>query len=88
VINILHGKGDQLWMTKSFEEDRLKALDDRTLFTDAELTTLELTESQGQGKYDVDTWSIKQYPFPLETSIRKRIKIDIRKAKPKIGGAD
>ena len=75
-------------MTKKFEEDRLKALDDRTLFTEAELTTLEITENQGQGKYDVDTWSMKQYPFPIETTIRKKIEIDTRKALPKVGSAD
>ena len=75
-------------MTKEFEADRNDALDDRTKFTNAELSTLEITDSQGYGKYDVDTWAIKQYPFPINTKIRKKIEIDIRKAKPKIGGAD
>jgi len=85
---MLHGRGEQNWMTKTFEIDRLKALNDRTLFTDAELTELEITENQGQGKYDVDTWSVKQYPFPMNTSVRKKIKIDTRKSRPEVGGAD
>ena len=85
---MLNGRGEQNWMTKTFEIKRLKALQDRTLYTDAELTELGLTENQGQGKYDVDTWAVVQNPFPVNTSVRKKIEIDVRKSRPQIGGAD
>jgi len=85
---MLHGRGEQYWMTKTYEDDRLKALDDRTLFTDEDLDELDIEDTQGVGKYDVDTWTVKQNPFPINTSVRKKIKIDVRKSRPQVGGAD
>ena len=76
--SILHGKGNQKFLTKEYEEDRQKALEDRTRFTDAELTDLEITVDQGRGKTDHRKYEIWQWPFPTNQKVRKRKKINIK----------
>ena len=83
---MLHGKGPQYWMTKKYERLRRNALEDRTRYTDSELTELEIDEFDGRGKTDVDTYTVKQDPFPVDASIRSKKNIDIRRAHPEIGG--
>ena len=82
VIIVLHGRGSQNWMTNDFETDRRKALHDRTKFTDAELEDLEIEEGQGGGRTNEDTYIIKTFPFPIDTS---RSYVDIRD-RPKVCG--
>lgn len=72
-------------MTKSYEDDRKKALEDRTKFTDSELSNLEIEAYQGTGRTNPDTYIIKQYPYPTNGSIRTRQKIDTRTAVHKLG---
>jgi hypothetical protein len=74
----LHGKGNQKFLTKDYEEDRQRALEDRTRFSEDELTNLEITTDQGRGKTDHRRYEIWQWPFPIDRTIRKRKKIDIR----------
>ena len=70
------------FLTKEFEEDRQRALEDRTRYTDAELDTLGITATQGGGETNDDSYEIKTFPFPLAES---HDKIDIRKVDPRIG---
>jgi len=82
-----HGKGSQYWMTKSYEDDRQRGLEDRSKFTTAELEELDITSpSQGGGKTNSDSYEIDQFPFPMDQSIRQRKTIDLREEDPSIGG--
>ena len=79
---VLSGKGSMAFLTQEFEEDRQRALEDRTRFTDAELDTLGITATQGGGETDEDSFEIKTFPYPLD---KAREKIDIREVDPRIG---
>ena len=81
---VLNGRGTQKFLTKSFEEDRQKALENRNRYTDAELEYLEITADQGRGRTDYRKYQMKQW-IPLSVSIRSRKKIDLRE-RPQIGG--
>lgn len=81
---MLTGRGNQKFLKKSYEEDRQKALEERTKFTDDELTDLEITTDQGRGKTNYRKYQMLQW-IPLDVTIRKRKKIDLRE-KPQIGG--
>ena len=72
-------------MTQKYEDDRKKALEDRTKFTDKELENLEIEAYQGTGRTNPDTYIIKQYPYPIDGSIRTRQKVDTRQVVPKLG---
>ena len=64
---MLHGYGpDQRFLKKSYEEDRQKALLDRTKFTDAELEELEISVSEGAGNTDRSNTEIYQFPYPMD----------------------
>lgn len=82
---MLHGYGDQKFLKKSYAEDRQKALDDRTRFTDDELTELEIGATDGTGRTRRDITEIYQFPFPTDTTIRPRRKINIKDVDPTIG---
>jgi hypothetical protein len=81
---MLHGKGNQAFLTESFEEERQKGLKEKTNLTEEEQDYYEISGSQGGGSTLSDTFLIKQYPFPEDTTIRRRIKIDIR-TYPEVG---
>ena len=85
MINLLHGKGNQAILTKKRESERQSALLDRTGLTADEILTLELTESQGRGRTNPDTYNIKQFPFPTDSSIKPKETIDIRRVRPELG---
>ncbi len=53
-------------------------MEDRTRFTDDELTDLGITNDQGRGKTDHRKYEIWQWPFPTDPKIRRKKKIDIR----------
>ena len=82
---MLHGKGTQAILTKTRESERQDALLDRTGLSADEILTLELTASQGCGRTDPDTYTIKQNPFPIDTTIKPKETIDIRKVLPELG---
>jgi len=88
---MLHGKGignwnstSQSWMTKSYEETRQKAMEDKSKYTDKELKIYEISGAQGGGMTNHEKFEVKQFPFPTDPSIRKKETIDIRKVDPKI----
>ena len=82
---MLHGNGpNQRFLRKSYEKDRQKALEDRTRYTDDELANLNITNDQGRGKTDYRKYQMLQW-ISLDTSIRKRKRIDLRD-RPQIGG--
>jgi len=84
---VIDGKGSQNFLTKSYESDRQKALEDRTKYTDAELASVEITTVDvGGGKTLDDTYEFKQYLYPMDTSIRPKEKLDLRDVDPSIGG--
>jgi len=82
---MLNGNGpNQRFLRKSYEEDRQKALEDRTRYTDDELTELEITNDQGRGKTDYRKYQMYQW-VPMNQKIRKKQRIDLRD-RPQIGG--
>jgi len=82
---MLHGKGAQNFLSKATEEDIQSAMRDRKGYTENELLALGITESQGMGMTNEKTYQIKQFPFPVDSSIKTKVKVDIRKVKPEIG---
>lgn len=82
---MLHGRGNQKFLTKSYEEDRQKALEDRTKFTDAELADLEITNDQGRGRTDYRKYQMYQWIVSDPKIRKKKKKIDLRE-RPQIGG--
>ena len=82
---MLTGKGTQAFLTKDYEDNRRKGLLDKTKLTAAERTTYEISGADGGGRTDPDTYEIKQFPFPTDTSIRPRKTIDVRKVMPELG---
>jgi hypothetical protein len=82
---MLHGKGKQAILTKTRESDRQEALEDRTGLTTRDLEILGLTGSQGGGETSSKTYEYEQNPFPIDSTIRSKKKIDIRKVKPELG---
>ena len=92
---ILHGKGignwdeqSQSWLTNKYEDKRRKGLRDRTNLTSDEITYYEISGAQGLGSTNNESFEIKQFPFPTDSSIRKRKTIDIRKVDKKIGDSE
>lgn len=81
----LDGRGDQQILTKKYLKNRQKALKDRTKFDDDELTELEITPLQGQGMTNEDSFIVEQNPYPMDPTIRKKKKVDIRTVDPTIG---
>lgn len=81
---MLHGRGEQAFLTKKYEKDRRKLLRDSKYATSAELTKYEITGSQGGGMTLETTYELDQFPFPIDQTIRKRKTIDVRKL-PKFG---
>ena len=80
-----HGKGGQFWQTSVYEDDRKRALEDRSKFTSAELTTLDVAFPSGGGRTDPDNYEIKQQSFKPKGEIRTRKKFDMRDL-PILGG--
>ena len=90
--SMLHGKGignysenDQSWMTDKYQKKRVKGLEDREKLSASELLTYEISGAQGGGRTITSTYEVKQFPFPVDTTIRRKKTIDIRKVDPRIG---
>lgn len=90
---MLHGKGggnyhagSQSFLTKEYEERRQKGLEDRTVLTASERLKYEISGSDGTGRTNDETYQFDQFPFPMDPSIRKKQKVDIRVVAPEIGG--
>jgi hypothetical protein len=81
---VLHGKGNQAFLTKEYEKDRQRALEDRTRYSEEDLDYLEITPGQGCGATNYRKFQVWQWPFPTNTSVRSRKKIDTRK-RPQTG---
>lgn len=82
-----HGYGDQKFIRKSYLEDRRRALKDKRDFTSEELDRRDLDVNQpgeGGGRTNPETYELWQHPWPLDQSVRKRKKYDIR-TNPKVG---
>lgn len=82
---MLHGKGNQAILTKTREEDRQEALEDKTGLTADEIITLEITGSQGGGRTSSDSFVLQQFPFPVDSTIKQKQKLDVRKVRPELG---
>lgn len=89
---MLHGKGagnysetSQLFLTKKYEEKRKKGLRDSEQFSTDEIAYYEISGAQGGGETNEGYFEIKQFPFPVDTTIRKRQTIDVRKVRPELG---
>ena len=75
-------------MTNSYEEDRLKALEDRSKYTDTQLDLVDVLDdvALGGGRTDDDTYEFKQFPYPTNPQIRTKQTVDIRDVDPAVGG--
>ena len=83
---MLHGKcNSQYWLTNKYEKKRLKGLRDRAKLTDDELLEYHIEGDDGGGRTNEETYEVKQSPFPMDTTIRKRQTIDIRRVRPELG---
>lgn len=92
---MLHGKGignwddaSQSWLTKKYEKKRQKGLRDRTKLTSSEILYYEISGAQGLGSTNNETFEIKQFPFPTDSTIRKKKTIDVRKKDKRIGDSE
>ena len=85
---MLCGKGDQFWMTKKYNDRRAKALENRSSYSTTRLDETDtLTDtSLGGGTTNNDTYEFKQFPFPMDASIKSRKTLDIRDVDKRIGG--
>ena len=85
---MLHGKGGQFWITKTYEDDRLKALEDRSKYTDTQLDLVDVLDdvALGGGRTDDDTYEFKQFPYPTQPQIRRKKTVDVRDVDPAVGG--
>ena len=74
---MLHGRGNQYFLTKEYEKLRRKGLLDRTDLTDAEKVLVDIDEEdQGGGRTDPDkVYIFRNMPIPAD---RTRKKVDRR----------
>lgn len=85
---MLDGRGDQQFLTQKHEKNRRKALLDRTKFSDDELEELEVSFPQGGGMTRDDVYTVDQYLYPMDSTIRKRKSVDLREVDPSIGDVE
>jgi len=92
---MLHGKGRGNWdrnsqsfLTNKYENKRRKGLRDRTKLTSSEILVYEISGAQGLGSTNNEFFEIKQFPFPTDSTIRKKQTIDVRRTDKKIGDSD
>ena len=74
-------------MTNSYQDDRIKALEDRSKYTDAKLDEVDVLDDEalGGGRTDSDSYEFKQFPFPVDTSIRRKKTVSLLDD-PSVGG--
>jgi len=84
---MLHGYGSQKYLKKSYSDDRAKALLDRSKYGDKDLENWEVEFPDGGGRLNPETYEIKQFPYPMDTAIRPKETINMKKADPRLGEA-
>lgn len=83
---MLTGLGEEEWMTNTFQDKRNKIREDRTKYNSSDLERYDCESIDiGGGETDSDNYEIKQYPYPINTTIRPKKKMDIRNYDPRIG---
>ena len=83
---MLTGLGDEEWMTSTFQDKRIKIREDRTKYSSDDYTRYDCESVDiGGGDTDGDNFEIKQYPYPINTTVRPKGKLDIRKYDVRIG---
>ena len=75
VLIVLHGKGEQAWMTGEFENERRKGLLDRDNLTSEEQTFYGVSGAEGGGNTDSSIYEVKQFPFPTDRSKKKDVNL-------------
>ena len=63
---------DENFLTKKHTKKRNKGLLDYTKLTEAERTEYEISGDDGGGESNPDTYRMKQYPFPIDSTIRRK----------------
>jgi len=70
---MLTGKDEEdNFLGKKFEKKRNKGLEDKSKLTSIEVTFYEIEGDEGGGRTNPDTFKIKQHPFPIDSSIRRK----------------
>lgn len=83
---MLTGLGDEEWLTKTYQSNRIKIREDRTKYASSDISRYDCDNIDiGGGSTDDDNFEIKQYPYPINTSIRPKSKLDIRTHDNRIG---
>jgi hypothetical protein len=72
-------------MTEKYETKRQKALEDNSKYDTTTLSDLDITGSQGGGKTDSSSFIIKQYPYPVDQSIKRAMKVNLSHEDPRVG---
>ena len=83
---VLTSKGTGKYLSREYLEEQNRAIEDKTGYSAAELTYLEITGNQGTGQYQEDTYKIDTQPVDPLTP-QKDEGVDIRKL-PKMGGKE
>ena len=65
---MIHGRGEQYWMTKTYEKYRQLALEWRFRFSDEDLEDYNVSSPQGDGRHYTIKNRVLQSPFPLGTT--------------------
>lgn len=88
MLYLLHGKGDQYKLTKTYQDKLNGGLLDRDKLSDQEKEDVGIDEDEslGGGKTDTDYYYTdrESHPFPIDKSIRSTQKVDLRKT-PRYG---
>jgi hypothetical protein len=83
---MLTGLGDEEWMTKTFQDKRNKIREDRTKYTSDDISRYDCDSIDiGGGDTDNDNFEIKQYPYPINTTVRPKKRLDVRDYDNRIG---
>jgi len=75
---VIHGHGDQYWMTKDYEDKRNLALEKRSRYDEETLEKLDVAFPQGGGGTYWRTFLIWQHICPTSTKYKKKKQINMR----------
>ena len=76
---VQHGKGDDKFLSKKFEEKRRRGLEDKEKIDSSLRSWYGISGNLGGGLTDSDTYERKQNPYPVKgEGIRSKKTIDIR----------
>jgi hypothetical protein len=75
-------------MTKKYDDKRQKAMENRERYDEETLKKIDMDDkpAMGGGDTDPDNWTVDQFPYPVDQSIKRREKVNLKVVDPRIGG--